>query len=158
MTTMPPATPPPSTTPQPSITPPPAATRQRLEFTLNGRPCAVDVHPGDTLLDVLRDDLGLTGTKRGCSEGECGACTIIVDGQPVDSCLFPALKASGTAVLTIEGLGDSAQLHPIQQAFIDAGAVQCGFCTPGMVLTAKALLDGDPDPDEHTIRQQELNE
>ncbi len=125
---------------------------QRLEFTLNGGTCTLDVDPGASLLDVLRDDLGLTGTKRGCSEGECGACTVLVDGTPVDSCLYPAMKAAGKNVLTIEGLGDPSHLHPIQRAFIEEGAVQCGFCTPGMVLTAKALLDRDPDPDEQTIR------
>jgi carbon-monoxide dehydrogenase small subunit len=123
---------------------------------LNGRETTVEVEPWAMLVDVLRDELHLTGTKVGCSDGECGACTVLVDGRPVDSCLYPALKAQGRRVLTVEGLTASAGeqgLHPLQRAFIDQGAVQCGYCTPGFLLTAKALLDSNPHPSEGEIRQ-----
>ena len=118
-----------------------------LAFSLNGTEVRVCVDPSRPLLDVLRDDLGLTGTKRGCDyEGECGACTVLIDGRPVRSCLTPVGKVAGRRVLTVEGLADGECLHPLQQAFLETGAVQCGFCTPGMLLTAKALLDRNPDP------------
>jgi len=123
---------------------------------LYGRETTVEVEPWAMLVDVLRDELHLTGTKVGCSDGECGACTVLVDGRPVDSCLYPALKAQGRRVLTVEGLTASAGeqgLHPLQRAFIDQGAVQCGYCTPGFLLTAKALLDSNPHPSEGEIRQ-----
>jgi carbon-monoxide dehydrogenase small subunit len=123
-----------------------------LDFTLNGRATRVEVRPDDLLLDVLRARLGLTGTKRGCGEGECGACTVLLDGRPVDSCLLLAAKVQGRAVTTIEGLAEGERLHPLQEAFLEAGAVQCGFCTPGMVLSAKALLDRSPDPGEEEIK------
>jgi aerobic-type carbon monoxide dehydrogenase small subunit (CoxS/CutS family) len=123
-----------------------------LAFALNGRPCTVAVEPGAVLLDVLRNDLGLTGTKRGCGEGECGACTVLVDGRVVNSCLYPAMKVAGRSVLTVEGLGSAGDLHPLQETFLSHGAVQCGFCTPGMLLAAKALLDGNPEPTEEEIR------
>ncbi len=118
-----------------------------ISFVLNGQPATVQTDPVRNLLDVLRDDLGLTGTKRGCDyEGECGACTVLLDGQPIRSCLTPVGKIAGRRVLTIEGLGDPDGLHPLQSAFVEAGAVQCGYCTPGMILAAKALLDREPDP------------
>jgi len=127
-----------------------------LTMILNGQETTVEVEPWAMLVDVLRDNLHLTGTKVGCSDGECGACTVLVDGQPVDSCLYPALKAQGRQVLTIEGLTAAAGeqgLHPLQRAFIDEGAVQCGYCTPGFLLTAKALLDNNPHPSESEIKQ-----
>ena len=121
-------------------------------FTLNDRPITVRVDPATNLLDVLRDELGLTGTKRGCDyEGECGACTVLLDGQPIRSCLTPVGKVAGRCVLTIEGLGDPGDLHPLQEAFVETGAVQCGYCTPGMILAAKALLDREPAPTREQI-------
>lgn len=105
------------------------------------------------LLDVLREVLGLTGTKEGCGEGECGACTVLVDGKPVDSCLVLIGQVQGRAITTIEGLSNGKELHPLQQAFIDEGAIQCGYCTPGMILAAKALLDSNPNPGEEEIRR-----
>jgi len=125
---------------------------QRVQLTVNGVVHELRVRPDALLLDVLRDDLRLTGTKQGCGEGECGACTVLVDGVAVNSCLYPAAKAAGTEVLTVEGLGSVTSLHPLQAAFLEHGAVQCGFCTPGMLLAAKALLDEDPDPSEESIR------
>ncbi len=124
-----------------------------LTLKLNGRAVNLKVSPDLLLVDMLRDVLGLKGTKIGCREGECGACTVLLDGEPVNSCILPALKAQGRSVVTIEGLtGLDGVLDPIQQAFIDAGAVQCGFCTPGMILNAKALLGRNPNPDEEEIR------
>lgn len=104
------------------------------------------------LADVLRDRLGLTGTKLGCREGECGSCTVILDGEPVYSCLIPALKAHGREVETIEGLAREGKLHPLQEAFVDRGAVQCGYCTPGIIMAAKALLDKNPHPTRDEIK------
>jgi aerobic carbon-monoxide dehydrogenase small subunit len=124
-----------------------------LTFTLNGDQTRVEVDPGELLLDVLRRRLFLTGTKKGCGEGECGACTVLLDGQPVLACLLPAMKVQGRAVTTIEGLGHEQRLHPVQEAFLEKGAVQCGFCTPGMVLSSKSLLDGQPQPSEDEIKQ-----
>jgi len=106
-----------------------------------------------TLLDVIRDDLGMPGTKQGCGNGECGACTVLLDGEPVNACLVLALQANGKRVVTVEGLSEGKKLHPIQEAFIAHGAVQCGFCTPGMVLSVKALLDKNPTPQEVEIRE-----
>ncbi|MCB2189434.1 MAG: (2Fe-2S)-binding protein [Deltaproteobacteria bacterium] len=125
-----------------------------LSFTLNGRPLTVAVSPDTLLIDLLREDLGLTGTKAGCREGECGACTVLVDGVPTNSCLMPALKAAGREITTIEGLAQAdGGLNPVQEAFMAEGAAQCGFCTPGMILTATALLQENPDPTEGEIRQ-----
>lgn len=125
-----------------------------LSFTLNGESVTVAAEPSETLLDLLRHKLRITGVKKGCGEGECGSCTVLLDGLPVDSCLLPAMKAQGREVLTIEGLAqDDEKLHPLQEAFLEAGGVQCGFCTPGMVLSAKALLDENPDPQDQEIME-----
>jgi carbon-monoxide dehydrogenase small subunit len=127
--------------------------RQKLSFTLNGDRVEAEIETHWTLLQLLRDHLELTGTKEGCGKGECGACTVILDGRAVNSCLYPAMELEGKEVLTIEGLADAeGTLHPIQKAFVDHGAIQCGFCTPGMVMSAKALLDENPKPSEEEIR------
>ena len=125
----------------------------KIAMELNGAAVAVEAPPMRRLLDVLRDDLRLTGTKEGCGEGECGACTVLLDGKPVVSCLMLALRAQGRNVQTVEGLGTPDRLHPVQQAFVDTGAVQCGYCTPAMELCAKALLDALPDPTEAEVRE-----
>lgn len=125
----------------------------RLFFTLNGDRVETEIESHWSLLQLLRDHLELTGTKEGCGKGECGACTVIVDGKAVNSCLYPAMELEGREVLTIEGLADAeGNLHPIQKAFVEHGAVQCGFCTPGMLMSAKALLDEKPRPSEEEIR------
>ncbi len=124
-----------------------------LSFILNGRDISVKIKPGTMLADLIRDVLGLKGTKVGCREGECGACTVLVNGVPLNSCLVPAMKVQGSSVVTIEGLSQNGELEPIQQAFIEEGAVQCGFCTPAMILTAKALLDQNPNPNEAQVKQ-----
>ena len=124
-----------------------------LTMTLNGESVTVEVEPFELLVDVLRDKLGLTGTKIGCNEGECGACTVIMDGQAVLSCLLPAMKAHGREVITIEGLSRDGELHPLQRAFIEKGSVQCGYCTPGMIMSAKALLDENPQPSIEEIEE-----
>jgi aerobic-type carbon monoxide dehydrogenase small subunit (CoxS/CutS family) len=125
-----------------------------LSFTLNGKAVNVAVDPSTLLVDLLRESFGLTGTKVGCREGECGACTVLVDGQAYNSCLMPVLKVQGREVTTIEGLQKpDGSLDPLQEAFMDAGAAQCGFCTPGMIMNAKALLSSNPNPDEHEIRK-----
>jgi carbon-monoxide dehydrogenase small subunit len=124
-----------------------------LTMQVNNQIVTVDVHPDELLVDVLRDRLGLTGTKIGCNEGECGACTIIMDGQPVLSCLVPALRAQDQEILTIEGLSQGEALHPLQQAFVDHGAVQCGYCIPGFIMSAKALLDEKPNPTQAEIKE-----
>lgn len=126
--------------------------RKEVAFNLNGSPVFATVEAHKRLIDVLRDPLGEKGTKEGCGEGECGACTVIVDGRAVNSCLYPALEIDGKNVTTIEGLlGTGNQLSVIQQAFVDHGGIQCGFCTPGMVMSVKALLDASPDPTEEEI-------
>ena len=127
--------------------------KQKIQFEVNGKAQEVIVEPWKTLLDVLREDLGLIGAKRGCDDGNCGACTVIVDGQAIKSCLMLAPQARGKKILTIEGLGSEDHLHPLQQAFIDHFAVQCGYCTPGMILSAKALLDENPRATEEDIRE-----
>jgi carbon-monoxide dehydrogenase small subunit len=124
-----------------------------MTLTVNGTPYEVAIEPRQSLLQLLREELHLTGTKEGCSEGECGACTVLLDGKTVDSCLIFALEVQGREVTTIEGLAQRDQLHPVQKAFAEYGAVQCGFCTPGMILAAKALLDSNPHPTELEIRQ-----
>jgi carbon-monoxide dehydrogenase small subunit len=123
-----------------------------LSFTLNGLPVDVLATPTETLLDVLREKLGVTGPKRGCDDGECGACTVLLDGKPVRSCLTIALTVAGKEVVTVEGLMQGAELHPLQKAFHEHGAFQCGFCTAGMLMSAKALLDGKPEPSREEIR------
>jgi carbon-monoxide dehydrogenase small subunit len=127
-------------------------TTQTLTMTLNGEEVKVQVKPSALLVEVLRDQLDLTGTKVACGEGECGACTVLLDGKPVNSCLMPALKAQGREVLTVEGLAPLGELHPLQKAFVEHGAVQCGYCTPGMLMSAKALLDHNPNPTEDEVR------
>jgi carbon-monoxide dehydrogenase small subunit len=129
-----------------------ADSHKRLTITVNGESHSLDVQPNKTLLEFLREDLGLVGAKEACDTGGCGACTVLLDGKPVYSCLVLALDGQGKEVLTIEGLAPDGQLHPLQQAFMDQGAVQCGFCTPGMILTAKALLDENPKPTEAEVR------
>ena len=125
--------------------------KRELLITVNGDEHHLLVDTRRTLLDVIREDIGLTGTKNGCGAGECGACTVLLDGEPVNSCLVLAHEAAGRKVLTIEGLSSGGVLHPIQQAFVAQGAIQCGFCTPGMVMTTKALLDRNPDPTREEI-------
>lgn len=125
---------------------------QPLEFEVNGKPCRVDIEPSSVLSDVLRLELGLTGTKEGCGEGICGACTVLIDGMPVRACLVLAMQVNKRSVTTIEGVGSQDKLHPLQDAFLRYGAVQCGFCTPGLIVTAKALLASNPDPSEAEIR------
>jgi carbon-monoxide dehydrogenase small subunit len=127
--------------------------KQVIELTINGEVREVLVEPRTTLLHVLREDLGLTGTKESCNAGDCGACTVLIDHKPIASCLTLAIEAQGKEILTIEGLDREGGLHPLQQAFIDHYAVQCGFCTPGMILSAKALLDRNPDPTEKEVRE-----
>lgn len=125
----------------------------RLQFTLNGEAVDVSFAPYKTLLEVLREDLAHTGTKHGCELGECGACAVLLDGKPVLSCLVLALECSGREVLTVEGLTQDGKLHPLQDAFADLGAAQCGYCTPGILVTAKSLLDRNPNPTRAQIRE-----
>ena len=126
---------------------------KEIELNVNNQVYQLRVSPHETLLDVLRDRLRLTGAKRGCDMGECGACTVIMSGKTFYSCLVLAVEASDKPITTIEGLSENGKLHPIQQAFIDNGAVQCGFCTPGMILSTKVLLDKNPNPTEEEIRE-----
>lgn len=127
--------------------------KQLIKLRINGVTYEVTIEPRRTLLEVLRDSLGLTGAKKACDTGECGACTVLMDGKPVASCLVLAVEAQGKDIITIEGLAKDGQPHPIQQAFVDHGAIQCGFCTPGMILSAKALLDRNPRPTEHEVKE-----
>lgn len=126
--------------------------KRLITLIVNDQKYDIAVLPHRTLLQVLREDLGLTGAKHGCGLGECGACTVLVDGLPVNSCLMLAIQAHGCKVTTIEGLASDGRLHPLQEAFVEHGAIQCGFCTPGMILSAKALLDKNPRPTEEEIR------
>ncbi len=128
-------------------------TKRSMTFTVNGQPYELAVEPHWTLLETVREQLGLTGSKEGCGTGDCGACSMIVDGKLITSCLVLAPEADGCEVLTIEGLARNGDLHPVQQAFIDAGGVQCGFCTPGMIMAAKALLDRTPRPTLEDVRE-----
>ncbi|MDR3568993.1 MAG: (2Fe-2S)-binding protein [Syntrophobacteraceae bacterium] len=128
--------------------------KKRIQFTVNGHAVAVKAESHQMLLEVLRDTLHLTGTKYGCGEGECGACTVLVDGASVDSCLYPAFEIEGRKVTTIEGLmGARNQLHTLQKSFVENGGIQCGYCTPGMIMSAKALLDETPHPGADEIRR-----
>ncbi len=129
------------------------AEKRTVRYTINGRSHEAYIEPNRTLLEVLRDELRLTGAKEGCGTGDCGACSVIVNGKVVTSCLMLALQADGAEIVTIEGLAHDGELHPLQRTFIEKGAVQCGFCIPGMILAGKALLDGNPKPNEHEIRQ-----
>ena len=126
---------------------------KQVRLTVNGTLYELSVKPWETLIDVLRDHLGLTGTKEGCGLGECGACTVIMDGKAVNSCMVLAAEVEGKQITTIEGLANGDKLHPIQVAFIEHGGLQCGFCTPGMIMSAKVLLDENPNPTEEEIRR-----
>jgi len=126
--------------------------KQTFTFNVNGQKQTIESYPIARLLDVLREELQLTGTKEGCGEGECGACTVQIDGQIVNSCLVPVAQAQGTTIKTIEGVANNNQLHAVQQAFIDHGGAQCGICTPGMILAAVDLLERNPQPTEIDIR------
>ncbi len=123
-----------------------------VKTTVNGRQYDLEVRPNMTLLDLLRDELGLTGTKRGCELGECGACTVLLNGQAVNSCLVLVPQIHGQEILTVEGLADGQKLHPLQESFLDHDAVHCGFCTPGMLMSAKELIDHSPAPSEEEVR------
>jgi len=125
----------------------------RITLAVNGKRRAVTTDPQRSLLDVLREDLGLTGTKYGCGEGMCGACTVLMDGKPVRSCITPAADAASKSITTIEGLADGGRLHPVQEAFLADGVLQCGYCGPGMILTAVALLDENPRPTDEQITE-----
>jgi carbon-monoxide dehydrogenase small subunit len=125
----------------------------RITLTVNGEPEQVDVPSNLTLLGLLREKLALTGTKNGCSAGECGACTVMMNGEPVNSCMVLAVECDGAKILTVEGLAHDGQLDPLQQALIDTGGVQCGFCTPGILIAARALLDRNPQPSEEEISE-----
>ena len=126
--------------------------KKLISLTINEKLYELAVSPNQTLADVIRYEIGLTGTKKGCEVGECGTCTVIMDGKSVNSCLILAVQANGSEILTIEGMETDEGLHPIQEAFVEKGAIQCGYCTPGMILSAKTLLDTNPKPDELEIR------
>jgi aerobic carbon-monoxide dehydrogenase small subunit len=130
-----------------------SAGKCEVSFTINGQPKTVFVYPMERLLDVLRGQLVLTGTKEGCGEGECGSCSVLMDSMLVNSCLVPVLQAAGTNITTIEGLAGNSRLHPLQTAFLDCGGAQCGICTPGMILAAAHLLDKQPQPTLDDIRE-----
>jgi len=127
--------------------------RHQITLRINGETHSLEVESRETLLQVLRDRLDLTGAKEGCAGGECGACTVLINGRPMNSCLILAVAVQGQDILTIEGLADGDTLHPIQQSFLEKGAIQCGFCTPGMILTTKGFLDENPRPREQEVRR-----
>jgi carbon-monoxide dehydrogenase small subunit len=127
--------------------------KQKVKLIVNEQEYELFIEPHKTLLDVLRDDLGLTGTKKGCDSGQCGACTVLVDGEPILSCITLACEVDGRKIQTIEGLAKDGELHPLQRAFLQYGAVQCGFCTPGMVLSGLALLENNPSPTIEEIKK-----
>jgi carbon-monoxide dehydrogenase small subunit len=126
--------------------------KEKIQFEVNGKQVFLEVDPDELLIDVLRDHLGLKGTKAGCRAGECGACSIILNGRVVPSCLIPVMKADGGKITTVEGLEEDGKLDPLQKAFVERGAIQCGFCTPGMLLSAKNLLDQNPQPSVEEIK------
>ncbi len=126
---------------------------KEIKLTVNDTKYTLYIKPQATLLDVIREDLGLIGAKEGCGEGECGACTVLMDGMAVNACLILAVEADGRKITTIEGLANGSELHPIQQAFVDVGGLQCGFCTPGMILSTKALLDKNQNPTDEEIKK-----
>lgn len=126
--------------------------KEKIQVEVNGKAVVLEVEPDELLVDVLRKNLGLTGTKAGCRAGECGACSIILNGKVVPSCLIPAMRAEGGKITTVEGLEKDGELHPLQRAFVEEGAIQCGFCTPGMLLSAKGLLDQNPHPTLEEIK------
>jgi carbon-monoxide dehydrogenase small subunit len=126
--------------------------KKEIEFTINGKKKRISINTNDLLLEVIRDELGLYGPKYGCGTGECGACTVLMDGKPVLSCLTLAARADKKNIVTIEGIGTEESPHPLQEAFVEEGAIQCGYCTPGMILSAKALLDENPNPSEEEIK------
>ena len=138
---------------EPDIFSTPERAKALVAFTLNGEPVEIAFSPHKTLLEVLREDLALTGTKHGCELGECGTCAVLVDGRPVLSCLYLGLECEGRRVETIEGMATASGLHPLQKAFADLGAAQCGYCTPGFLLAAKALLDANPRPSLDQIKE-----
>ena len=127
--------------------------RQAIKVKINGKAYELSVPPWRTLLEVIREDLKLTGTKEGCGQGECGSCTVIMGGRTVNSCLVLAMESDGQEIFTIEGLADGEKLHPVQEAFVEHAGMQCGFCTPGMIMSAKAFLDRNPNPSEAEIRE-----
>jgi carbon-monoxide dehydrogenase small subunit len=126
--------------------------RNKIHLVVNGQTRELEIETHQTLLDVIRDELGLNGTKNGCGSGDCGACTIILDGKSVNSCLILGVEVNGSEIITIEGMKEGKKLHPIQEAFVNHGAVQCGFCTPGMIMSSKALLDSRPNPTQRDAR------
>ncbi len=126
---------------------------KKIHFTINGEKREYEIEDDERLLDLIREDLGLTGTKEGCGQGECGACTVLLDGRPVASCLTLAVKADGKSITTIEGVSKNGKLHPIQEAFIEKGAVQCGFCTPGMVMALLPFLETHKEPEREDVRK-----
>ncbi|MDM8555722.1 (2Fe-2S)-binding protein [Desulfococcaceae bacterium HSG7] len=126
--------------------------KKTIQLSINRQPCIIAVEPHQTLLDMLRDELGMTGTKRGCDKGDCGTCTVLVNNKPINACLYLAVRADGKEILTVEGLETDEGLHPLQKAFLEKGAVQCGFCTPGMLMASVSLLDGKKNPTEEEVK------
>lgn len=127
--------------------------RRAVTLNVNGEAYDIMVEPAEMLLQTLRNTLSFTGAKSACESGECGACTVIIDGKAVNACIYPTIRAEGKQITTVEGLAQPSKLHPIQEALLQYGATQCGYCTPGMILTAKALMDENPHPDEQTVRE-----